>query len=99
MQILDFDNQGALLTAFEAHLRQCLKGPSSDRFWSQRRQAFCPMLHPEQLEEVWRRFFGVHADFVQRKAYLLIDRFGAIGLNDATVMAQDVDQGMIRNTA
>jgi hypothetical protein len=99
MQILDFDNQGSLLTAPETHLLEGVKGPCPDRFWSQRCQAFCPRLHPEQLEEIWRRVLGVHADFVQCKAYLLKDRVGALGLADTTVMAQHVDQGMVRNTA
>src|SRR5262249_607978 len=83
------------LTAVEAHLLEGIKGPRPERFWGQRRKAFCPLLHPEQLEEVGCRCFGVHADFVQRQAYLRMDRVRAIGLHDATVMAQHIDQGVI----
>ena len=99
MHILDLDNQGSLLTAVETHLFQRVKGPCPDRFWGQRRKAFCPMLHPEQLEEVWRRFRSIHAHFLERRAHLLADRFRALGLADTSVMAQHINQGMIGNGA
>jgi hypothetical protein len=51
------------------------------------------------LEEIGGRFLDVHSYFVQRKAYLLANCFRALGLVDATVMAEHIDQGMIRNTA
>src|SRR6516225_7219238 len=99
MHVLDLDNQWALLTALEAHLPQRVKGACSYGFWRQEGKRCSPVFDAQQLEEVWCRFFGVHADFVQRQAHLLDDGFRALGLADATVITQDVDQGMIRYTA
>src|SRR2546425_8059004 len=99
MHVLDLDNQWTLLTALETHLLQRLERASSDRFWREDRNRCRSRFHTQQLEEVWRRVFGVHADFVQRQASLLNDRFGAIGLNDATVMAQHINEGMIGDRA
>src|SRR5262245_65876854 len=97
MQVFNLENQWTTLTAVEAHLLQRLKGACSYGFWGQRRKAFCPMLHPEQLEEVWCRCLDVHADFLQRHVHLLANRFRAIGLADATVMAEHINQRMIRD--
>jgi hypothetical protein len=99
MQVLDLENQWTLLTPFEAHLLEGVKSTVSEGFRGQRRKAFCPLFHPEQLQEIWCRFLRIHGDFLQGKAHLLDDRFRAIRLADATVMTEHVEQGMIRNTA
>ena len=85
--------------SLEAHLLEGLEGAGSDRFWRQRRDRFRPVLHAQQLEQIGRRFLRVHADFLQGKAHLLADRFRALGLADTTVMAQNINQGMIGNGA
>jgi hypothetical protein len=95
VEILDLKDQRTTLTALEAHLLESVKGPCPDCLWGQRRKAFCPILHPEQVEEIGGRVLGVHAHFLQRTSYLLRDCFRAICLADITVMAQDVDQRMI----
>jgi hypothetical protein len=64
MQILDCDNQGARVTPFEAHLLEGVKGPSPDRFGGQRRNACCPLLHAQQLQEIGGSVFSVHIDFL-----------------------------------
>src|SRR5947209_7326018 len=97
MQVLNLENEWTLLTALETHLLEGVKGPCPDRFWRECRNGLRSLFHPEQLQEIGGRFFGIHADFSQRQVQLLDDCFGALGLADATVMAEHVDQGMIRN--
>ena len=52
MQVLNLENQWTLLTALETHLLQGVEGAGSDRFWRERRKAFCSLFHAEQLEEI-----------------------------------------------
>src|SRR5215831_16475488 len=99
MHVVNLENEWTLLTALETPLLEGVKGPCPDRFWREGGNGLRSLFHPEQLEEIGGRVLGVHADFVQRQGQFLDDRFRALGLADATVMAQHIDQGMIRNTA
>src|SRR5262245_26038453 len=99
MQVLDLDNQRTLLTALETHLLQRLESASPNRLWRECGNGPRFLLHPKQLEETGGRCLGVHSYFVQRHVHLLDERFRALGLADATVMAEQVDQGMIGNGA
>ena len=55
----------------EAHLLQRLEGAGLDGFWRERSEGFGALFHPEKLQQIWGRFLGVHADFVQRNVHLL----------------------------
>ena len=99
MQVLNLENEWTLLTALETHLPQRLEGAGSDRLWRECGNGLRSLFHPKQLEEIGGRCLGLHADFLYRQAYLLDDRYRALGLADATVMAQHINQGMIGNRA
>jgi hypothetical protein len=47
MQVLDLDNQWTVLTAFEAHLPERIKGLCPDRFWRQHGDGLCPLFLTE----------------------------------------------------
>src|SRR5262245_32000774 len=99
MQVFNFKNQRALLAPFQTHLSEDVERPRSDRFGSQHPDGFGPVLDAQELEQIRRGFLSIDPHFLQSKSYLLRDCFRTIGIDDATVMAQHVNEKMIQNTA
>src|SRR5215510_15608596 len=99
MQVFNFENQGALLTALETHLLQGLERVGSEPLWCECGNGLRSLFYPEQLQEIGGRVLGVHADFSQRHVHLLDDGIWVLRLAHATVMAEHINEGMVRNTA
>src|SRR5215471_4004804 len=99
MQVFNFKDQWALLAPFQTHLFEGVESPRSDRFGSQYSDGCGPVLDAQELEQIRSGCLHIDAHFLQSKSYFLRDRFGAIGLADATVMAEHFDQGVIGNGA
>src|SRR5919206_180372 len=58
---------------------------------------FGALLHPEKLEEIQGGGLDVQAHLVQGTTHLCGDGRRAIGLSDAAVGAEEVEDGMVRH--
>src|SRR5215831_10323667 len=99
MQVFNFKDQRALLAPFETHLSEGVESPRSDRFGSQYSDGCGSVLDVQELEQIRRGCLHIDAHFLQSKSYFLRDCFRAIGLDDATVMAQYIKSRMIGHHA
>src|SRR5262249_31092580 len=58
-----------------------------------------PVFDAQELEQIRRGCLRIDPYFVQSKSYLLSDRFRTIGLRDSTVVAENINDGMIGHRA
>jgi hypothetical protein len=91
VQILDLQNEGALLSPVQAQLHKSGKGAGLSDLWRQCRQRRRPALNSQEGEEQSGRLVRYHVDLVQPAADLRGDVLWLICGHNAPGMPQDVE--------
>ena len=96
MQVFNLENERALPTAIEAHLREGSQDAGFARLWAERREGVRPLLKTQEMQEHRRPRLWRHVHFLETTVDFGGDVLRAIGIRDATVVPQQVEHRQVR---
>src|SRR5262245_44731239 len=79
----------------EAHLPQRLECAGLDGFWRQHSEGFGACFHSEKLKQIGGGCLDIQAHLVQGILHLPSDSLRAIHVDDPTVVAEEINDGMV----
>ena len=97
VQIFDDEDEWAPSASIQAHPPEGVEGAGPDRLRGKHGKALHSFLHPEEQEKVRRVLVGVHADFLDAQAHLAGDDLRRVGVGDAAIVPDDVEDGNVRD--
>ena len=99
VQVLNREDQWPDAAGADRHLPECLERPLLEGVSGEHLQALRSLLDAEQVKHVRRGLRNVHAQLVQRGAYLAGDRLRGVGVGDAAVRPHDFQDRQVRDGA